>query len=127
VTTIPIDNPLAAARRRLDDAVHGLADPVPVWDHGTCRWSDAVYDRLRVALAGGAGNRTGARRTVPCRVDVLTLPVEAEADWLLWRNVDAGVTRMSGREFFCSSAARSVTTGVAYAAISNSGTKGGLP
>jgi hypothetical protein len=47
VTTIPTDNPLALARRRLTDAVHALADPVPVWDGGVARWSDSVYGRLR--------------------------------------------------------------------------------
>lgn len=32
-----LDGPLPLARRRLSDAVHALADPVPVWDGGVCR------------------------------------------------------------------------------------------
>lgn len=56
--------------------MHALADPVPVWDHGTARWSDAVYTRLRASLGGG---RTGAKgwrvasSRAPLRVNVLAL------------------------------------------------------
>jgi hypothetical protein len=50
---VDADGALPAARRRLDDAVHALVDPVPVWDGDVCRWSDAVYVRLRMALQVG--------------------------------------------------------------------------
>jgi hypothetical protein len=72
-----VDGPLPLARRRLDDAVHALADPLPTWVGGSCRWSDAVYVRLRMALRG----RTVVNRTAvytskpPCRTDVLALLV----------------------------------------------------
>ena len=71
------DGPLALARRRLDDAVHALADPVPVWAGGVCRWSDSVYVRLRVALRGAPVSRTAVyhRSKPPCRFDVLALLV----------------------------------------------------
>lgn len=43
-----------------------------------CRWSDAVYFRLRGAIAARTAGRrhviAGSR--VPCRIDVLTLLVE---------------------------------------------------
>ncbi|MCH9642662.1 MAG: hypothetical protein K0U70_03915 [Actinomycetia bacterium] len=47
------DGPLALSQQRLDDAVHALADPIPVWGGGTCRWSDSLYFRLRAALRWG--------------------------------------------------------------------------
>jgi hypothetical protein len=71
---------LQLARRRLDDAVHSLVDPIPLWDHGTARWSDAVYVRLRGAITA----RTVGRRHVmagsraPCRIDVLTPVVDID-------------------------------------------------
>jgi hypothetical protein len=78
------DGPLVLARRRLDDAVRALADPTPEWDHGVCRWADPLYVRLRTALRGQASNRTGARRSAPCRIDVLTLLIEVDVTVAGW-------------------------------------------
>lgn len=80
------DGPLPLARRRLADAVHSLADPVPVWDHGACHWSDPLYTRLRGAVVA----RTADRRRVvagsraPCRIDVLTLLVDVDTTVAGW-------------------------------------------
>lgn len=106
MVTIPIDNPLALARRRFGDAVHALADPVPVWDHGVCRWSDSVYARLRTAVTA----RTAGRRRVmagsraPCRIDVLTLLVDIDGAVAGWAPDDKGSTverlhALTGRGF----------------------------
>lgn len=82
------DGPLVLTRRRLDDAVHALADPTPVWDHGVCRWSDAVYSRLRVAITA----RTAGRRRVMagsralCRTEVLALLIDIDTTVGLWEN-----------------------------------------
>src|SRR5262249_2259895 len=63
VTTTSVDGPLPLARRRLDDAVHALADPVPQWVDGACRWHPALYGRLRVALARSATARLPAAQS----------------------------------------------------------------
>jgi hypothetical protein len=74
------DGPLVLTRRRLDAAVHALADPVLVWDGGVCRWSDGLYSRLRGAITA----RTAGRRPVmagsraPCRTDVLVWLIEVD-------------------------------------------------
>ena len=69
------DGPLPLARRRLSDALHALADPIPEWAGGTCRWSDALYVRLRAELPGGTRARRGWVNSsrLPCRGDVLDL------------------------------------------------------
>ena len=64
------DGPLELARRRLDDAVHALAEPVPVWHSGVCRWVDPVVRPVARALTGrsGAAQRGvvfGSRAAVP--------------------------------------------------------------
>ncbi|MGD9618667.1 MAG: hypothetical protein AB7G47_01820 [Mycolicibacterium sp.] len=46
------DGPLMPSQQRTDDALHALADPIPLWSHGVCRWSDSLYARLRGALRG---------------------------------------------------------------------------
>ena len=76
-----LDGALPLARRRLENAVHALADPQPVWAGGVCRWSDALYVRLRGALTGRGGERRhdgafGSR--APCRSGVLALLVEID-------------------------------------------------
>ena len=78
------DGPLPLARRRLSDAVHALADPIPVWVGGTCRWCDPLHTRLRMALRGAPVRRSGARRTAPCRIDVLTLLIDVDATVAGW-------------------------------------------
>ncbi len=75
------DGPLALSQHRLDDAVHGLADPIPVWSHGVCRWSESLYARLRQALRGrqGAGGvRLVAGSRAPCSVVALDLVVAVD-------------------------------------------------
>ena len=74
------DGPLELARRRLDDAVHALADPAPEWAGGVCRWSDPLYVRLRGALPGRTvvNRREVDRRTLPCHMDVLSLLCEID-------------------------------------------------
>ena len=84
---MPDDGPLPLARRRLSDAVHALADPIPQWVGGVCRWSGPLYDRLRVELAGGrvVGRRRVHGPRLPCRGDVLALLVEIDAAVASWQ------------------------------------------
>lgn len=78
--------PLKLSLRRLREAVHALVEPIPVWDGGTCRWSDALYWRLRRSLRGQprqSGRRVPDSRP-PCRTDVLTLLIDIDmtaAEW----------------------------------------------
>ena len=80
------DGPVALTRRRLDDAVHALADPLPVWDDGVCRWADAVYTRLRAALPGGklVRGRYVPSSRLPCRGDVLDLLIQVDVTVGSW-------------------------------------------
>lgn len=67
--------------------MHALADPVPVWDGGVCRWSDALYARLRGALTGRGGvqRHSGAFGSrAPCRSNVLALLVEIDTGVAGW-------------------------------------------
>ena len=87
MSTIPVDGVLEPVLRRFGNAVAALADPVPIWEHGACRWSDAVYQRLRAALVGKTG--AGRRRAVPssrmpCRTDVLVWLLEVDAAVAEW-------------------------------------------
>jgi len=88
------DGPLALTRRRFDNSVHALADPVPVWDHGVCRWSDSLYVRLRGAITA----RTAGRRRVmagsraPCRTDVLVWLIEVDSTVAGWEPDSKGDT-----------------------------------
>ena len=79
--TISADGPLPLAARRLGDAVHALADPLPVWDDGVCRWSDPLYVRLRAALTGRtvSARRRAHGARLPCRTDVLALLCQIDA------------------------------------------------
>ena len=88
VTTQPevMDGPLALSQIRLEDAVHALADAIPVWDRGVCRWSDSLYVRLRGALHGrleGAGGGVGGSRT-PCAVGALDVLVAVDCCVARW-------------------------------------------
>lgn len=83
------------------NAVHALADPVPVWDRGVARWSDPLYDRLRTALSGGRAASSGwrlASSRAPLRFDVLTLLVEIDDMVTCWTPDDKGVTADRLRE-----------------------------
>jgi predicted RNA-binding Zn-ribbon protein involved in translation (DUF1610 family) len=88
------DGPLVLARRALGDAVHSLADPIPVWDHGVARWSDPVYVRLRSAITA----RTAGRRHVmsgsraPCRTDVLVWLIDVDRAVAGWEPDTKGGT-----------------------------------
>lgn len=80
------DNPLAAARRRLSEAVFAFAEPQPIWLGGICRWSDPLYVRLRDALKGSkqVGRRQVPDSRLPCRTDILTLIIDVDmtvAEW----------------------------------------------
>ena len=79
--TISADGPLPLAARRLGDAVHALADPLPAWDDGVCRWSDPLYVRLRAALTGRtvSPRRRAHGARLPCRTDVLALLCQIDA------------------------------------------------
>ena len=78
--------PLALSRRRLSDAVHAFADPLPIFEAGTCRTIPPVYTRLRGALRGATirlGRRVPTSRP-PCHTSVLALLVDidqAAAEW----------------------------------------------
>lgn len=80
------DGSVEQSRRRLADAVHAFADPLPIWDTGECRWLAPMYQRLRDALRcqpRNTGHRPPSSR-MPCRGDVLALLVDvddAAAEW----------------------------------------------
>lgn len=78
--------PLALSQQRLDDAIHCLVDPIPIWDGGTCRWSDSLYSRLRAALRGrgGAGIRVVPGSRAPCSVAALELLVAVDSCTERW-------------------------------------------
>ncbi|MGO9154047.1 DUF7341 domain-containing protein, partial [Mycobacterium sp.] len=73
-------------RQRLDDAVHSIADPIPTWHSGTCRWSPALYDSLRVELAGARTSSRAAqqRSRPPCQTSVLDLLIQIDAAVNSW-------------------------------------------
>lgn len=97
------DGPLALAQQRLDDAVHALADAIPVWDGGTCRWSDSLYSRLRAALRGrgGAGIRVVPGSRAPCSMRALELLVAVDSSVERWEPGKGDTTdrlhRLAGR------------------------------
>ncbi len=89
------DGPLGPARRQLQDAVHALADPVPVWDHGVCRWAPAVYACLRRELSGGRrliGRRGRLGSKLPGRIDVLNLLLDIDSTVGGWEPAGQGTT-----------------------------------
>jgi hypothetical protein len=84
--TPSIDGPLALARRRLDDAVHTLAAPTPVWVDGVCRWSEPLYGRLREALCAMPVRRRGQghQSRLPCSASMLAWLVDVDATVVGW-------------------------------------------
>jgi hypothetical protein len=87
VAVISQDGPLALARRQLENAVAALADPVPVWDGGVCRWAPAVYSSLRRELSGGRrpiGRRGRLGSRSPCHIGMLDLIVDIDAPVGAW-------------------------------------------
>lgn len=89
--------PLPLARNRLADAVHALADPLPVWVGGLCRWTDPLYVRLRDALQ--PRNQPGRRRVpgsrAPCNTAALTLIIEIDMTVAEWHpEGDGTLTRL---------------------------------
>ena len=85
MTITNTDGPLALATRRLDDAVHSMADPAPQWVDGTCRWQASVYVRLRGALCARPVGRTALQRSrPPCNTAVLALLVDIDAAVGAW-------------------------------------------
>lgn len=80
------DGPLALARRQLEHAVAALADPVPVWSDGVCRWADPVYLQLRCALTGKPTRRRGPAHgsRSPCSIAVLELLIAMDATVARW-------------------------------------------
>jgi len=80
------DGPLALSRRRLSDAVHAFADPLPIFEAGTYRTIPPVYVRLRGALRGATARlgRMVPSSRPPCHTRVLSLLVDidqAAAEW----------------------------------------------
>jgi len=81
-----LEGPLTLSRRRLSDAVHAFADPLPIFEAGICRTIPPVYTRLRGALRGATirlGRRVPTSRP-PCHTSVLALLVDidqAAAEW----------------------------------------------
>ena len=80
------DGRLPLARKRLSDAVHSLADPLPIWHGDCCRWTDSVYAQLRGALSGGVVRGSNALRTAPLRVNVLSLLIEIDGTVDSWES-----------------------------------------
>ncbi len=75
---IEVEGQLAPAPQRLDAVVHALVDALPLWDDGTCRWTESVYARLRQALRGrqcAGGARLVAGPRAPCSIAALDLVV----------------------------------------------------
>lgn len=90
-----IVNSLPLARRRLDDAVHALADPVLDWHAGVCRTSPALYVGMRGALRGSTDRRSGVWRSVlPCRADVLGWLVEVDGTVAAWEHGKGTIDRL---------------------------------
>lgn len=86
---------LELSRKRLADAVHRLAEPIPVWHGGICRLTPPLYVRLRTALRGQAG-RSGRRlpsSRLPCRGDVLGLLVTIDSTAAGWTDPDESSSR----------------------------------
>ena len=90
------DGSLPLARRRLADAVHALADPIPVWVDGTCRWSDPLYATLRAELAGATVVRQTHAHTsrLPCHTGILQLLVEVDTAVCSWTDGKGTVDRL---------------------------------
>jgi hypothetical protein len=86
------DKPLAMALRRLRGAVNALTEPIPVWDGGVCRWSDAVYLRLRGSLRGAPTRplRLVPDSRLPCGADVLTLLIDIDQTAAVWETNGKG-------------------------------------
>lgn len=78
------DGALPLAKRRLGDAVAALADPVPLWADGVCRWTPSIYTSLRGSLRGSKTGRGGILRSAPCRIEILTLCVEIDTTVAGW-------------------------------------------
>jgi hypothetical protein len=76
--------PLALSRRRLSDAVHAFADPLPVFEAGNLRTIPPVYTRLRGALRG-ATIRMGRRSPTSRQPTGSSPPIEKR-----WRDVKSG-------------------------------------
>ncbi len=92
--TVVDDGPLPLARRRLGDAVRAVADPVPQWIQGRCRWQPGLYDRVRGSLVGRTGRRSRlvTRSAMPCRGHVLALLIELDAAVAEWAPDENGCT-----------------------------------
>ena len=80
------DGSLELSTKRLADAVHRLAEPIPIWHGGVCRLTPPLYVRLRTALRGEPSR--SARRLpssrLPCRGDVLALLVDIDSTAAGW-------------------------------------------
>jgi hypothetical protein len=66
------DGPLPLAKRRLSDAVAALVDPQPATINGAYLFTDPLYTALRGSLRGSKSGRTGALRSAPCKVEILS-------------------------------------------------------
>ena len=86
------ENPLALARRNLDDAVAAFADRQPVWRDGVGHWSDPLYVTLRGALRGSvkAGRHRVAGSRLPCHTAVLATLLEVDQTVEKWQPEGAG-------------------------------------
>jgi hypothetical protein len=85
VPTIPSpDGALPLATRRLADGVHALADPQPTTIRGAYLFTDPLYLSLRGALRGSKNSRTGALRSAPCRIEILSLLIAIDTTVSGW-------------------------------------------
>jgi hypothetical protein len=92
-TIMSPEDGLPLAKRRLADAVATIADPVPLWVGGTCRWGEPIYAQLRSALRDKPQRHTpGWRAVAPCRLDALALIVEVDSTVATWEPNTKGST-----------------------------------
>lgn len=83
---VEVDGSLPEAKRRLEDAVAGLCDPVSQVVDGQLLWCDSWYCQLREALPGeqGSGYSGIARSLPPCWIDAMELAAEIDTAVAIW-------------------------------------------
>lgn len=79
------DGSLPEARRRLEDAVSGLCDPVSQVVDGQLLWTDCLYVQLLESLPGDQGQGHGVARSLPnIWLDACDLKTEIDTAVGIW-------------------------------------------